>query len=409
MLKSTVFRVAVRTLAWLGVFSTLAHLSVIALFYVAALNFSEFGEAELATFNKRLASEPRAPQWFHEGDRIAFSHAGRVYVIDSAGSHLQLIHGKDPVGYDTVGLAFGPRVSPDGSRIAYSAYERSGLFGLTWAEGWEIVTAKPDSSGKRKLTENDKLDINPVWSLDGTRIFFDSITKHRRGFYVMAADGSDSSSAVKVVDAGGSPVPGSPVLSPDGNHMAFTVSQGQVGGRGTYVVGADGLGLRKVADDTGLPAWSPDGRRLAFARLEVRDSRQTAVGIYTIGLDGSALREILDTSELVAHRVYSLEWSPDGAEILLSSNGGYPSGGDLTGGVFLINTDDLQARKILDRVGGHASWSPDGSRIAVYAGDHSNDSILYTVGPDGLDSQILVALGDDGNLAAAQGRPLPQR
>ena len=138
---------------------------------------------------------PVAPQWFPDGDRIAFSHRRFAYVVDSVGSHLLLID---------EGSAYAPNVSPDGSRIAYAAYEKSGRFPWNKSESWEIVVAKPDGSDRRLLTENDTLDHYPVWSPDGTRIFFDSRTKYVRGFYVMAADGSDSSSADKVVDAGGS-------------------------------------------------------------------------------------------------------------------------------------------------------------------------------------------------------------
>ena len=66
------------------------------------------------------------PQWFPDGGRMAFSHEGAVYVVDPAGSHLQLVDGGD----GELDLAHGPSLSPDGSRIAYVAYEESGW--LSW-------------------------------------------------------------------------------------------------------------------------------------------------------------------------------------------------------------------------------------------------------------------------------------
>ena len=169
MLKSVAFRVPVRALAWLGVFSILVHLIVLASVCSAMGLERGYGEGQDAEYRRTLASEPRAPQWFPDGAHIAFSHAGAVYVIDSAGSRLLLVDG----GGGDLDLAYAPSVSPDGSRIAYSAYKKRSNF-LFWkeAEGWEIVTAKPDGSGQRRLTENDRLGIDPVWSPDGTSVVF---------------------------------------------------------------------------------------------------------------------------------------------------------------------------------------------------------------------------------------------
>ena len=105
-----------------------------------------------------FVTDPYPPAWFPDGDRIAFSHAGSVYVVDSSDWSLQLIHGndKEPTGDDVIGLSYGPSVSPDGARIAYAAYERYGWW-LGRSEGWEIVTARPDGSDQRRLTEERQI------------------------------------------------------------------------------------------------------------------------------------------------------------------------------------------------------------------------------------------------------------
>ena len=147
MLKSIASRVPVRSLAWLGVFSILVHLFVLTLVCSAMGLERGYGVVE---YERKRASEPRAPQWFPDEAHIAFSHHGAVYVIDSTGLRLQLVDG----GGDELDLAYAPSVSPDGSRIVYSAYEQSSPL-LFWKdESWEIVTAKHDGSDRRRLTSN---------------------------------------------------------------------------------------------------------------------------------------------------------------------------------------------------------------------------------------------------------------
>jgi TolB protein len=76
-----------------------------------------------------------------------------------------------------------------------------------------------------------------------------------------------------------------------------------------YVIGADGNGLRKLAQaggEVGAPSWSPDSTRLAFSdyqgnRIEVVDA--AASGLRTLIAQGS-----------------DPDWSPDGSRIAFVSN-----------------------------------------------------------------------------------------
>lgn len=379
-LGSIAFKVLVGLLASLGVVSICVHLVVLALIGMAASIEPGNPEWDGTERERRRAFEPRAPQWFPDGNGIAFSHAGGVYVIDSAGSRLRLIDG----GGDDLDLAYGPSVSPDGSRIAYSAYKKSGWF---WnkSESWEIVTINPDGSGKRQLTEDDRLDVNPAWSPDGTNVVFQS---ERWRINTIGADGSDLGFVVNPVEVTWSKIVGPPALSPDESHIAFP-TEVQEQGRGMYVVGADGSNLTRLANETGLAAWSPDGSRIAFAKREAWDSNHpsgTAAGVYTIRIDGSDLREVVAFPSREVEWVEIISWSLDGSEILFGS--------------YVIDADGSAMRK-LPGPGTHASWSPDGSRIAVYTGRNAN-IILYTVAPDGSDFQVLVKIAEDGGLKAAR-------
>ncbi len=383
MLNRTVFRVAVRVLAVLGVFSIFVNLFFLVSF-CAVVNIEprDPSETDTAGYARWVASESRTPQWFPEGGRIAFSHAGGVYVVDSAGSRLELIDGGGS-GWD---LAYAPSVSPDGSRIAYSAYGRPGWFPWTWAKGkgWGVVTAKADGSDKHRITGNNQLDINPVWSPDGIRIAF--VGPREYVISVMRADGSELQSAVNLPVIWSS-IAGAPSWSPDGNHIAIAGESGRRG-EDIFVVEVGGSNQTRVADGMGdgtsVPAWSPDGRRIAF----VKDGSDS--GVFTVDPDGAGLRKVASLPIQTVSRTDSISWSPDGSTIQFRG--------------YVVKADGSTERS-LAWSDGQTAWSPDGSRIAIYASDRT-DIVLYTAGPDGLDRRVLVEQGKDG-LVPANGRPLP--
>jgi TolB protein len=79
-----------------------------------------------------------------------------------------------------------------------------------------------------------------------------------------------------------------------------------------YVINADGSGLRRLTDGMD-PAWSPDGKKVAFARW--RDPR----GIYVIDEDGSNETLLFGWSQAKAPA-----WSPDGSHIAFTRRYGGP-------------------------------------------------------------------------------------
>jgi Tol biopolymer transport system component len=79
---------------------------------------------------------------------------------------------------------------------------------------------------------------------------------------------------------------------------------------------ADGTGIRqvtKLGQVSGLPAWSPDGKRIAFQS----NVRLGHFEIYTIGLGGKGLHQV--TQSVVD--VIQPAWSPDGSKVTFSRDG----------------------------------------------------------------------------------------
>ena len=150
-----------------------------------------------------------------------------------------------------------------------------------------------------------------------------------------------------------------PAWSPDGRWLAFRSDR--VGSRGLYVVGVDGRGLRRLGDGSS-PDWSPDGERIAFAAAD---------GIRVIAPDGSG-------AHLLAPGT-GPRWSPDGTEILFQAGRELQVIDVATGAVRTLSP------------GLDAEWSPDGSKIAF--------SGIRTINRDG-SANTVIASGSAPSLVA---------
>jgi Tol biopolymer transport system component len=211
----------------------------------------------------------------------------------------------------------------------------------------------------------------------GSRIAFTSFRNGSFDLYVMNADGSkqrrltpERSTRPRVL---------SPAWSPDGRRIAFEGGRGAcvldyhyVGGRnaGTgdvdiVVANVDGNGLLVVTDGPGVdcaPVWSPDGRKIAFQRSLGHKEGDRVVGVdydvYVVNTDGSEERNLTDDALSVRPM-----WSPDGQEIA------FWSGPDGAGGIYVMHGDGSD-RRLVARNHGLVAWSPDGKKILLLRGGH---------------------------------------
>src|SRR5829696_2386739 len=142
--------------------------------------------------------------------------------------------------------------------------------------------------------------------------------------------------------------------------------------------GADGSGLLNLTNDATFddrdPAWSPDGKQIAF--ISDRDGDQE---IWVMNADGSSPRQLtFDDKDQ-----FSVDWSPDGRQLVFNVDE-TPGGNTIN----LINADGSNPHAIAtpptDSTYYGTHFSPDGQWI-VFTNDASggNNDFLALIKPDG--------------------------
>lgn len=175
--------------------------------------------------------------------------------------------------------------------------------------------------------------------------------------HLMKPDGTDRRC---LVDTAGPDT--SPAWSPDGRWVAF--QGGTAEQEDLYLVRADGTGLRRLTDTPEWeerPVWSPDGRRLAYGRSRMPDEPPWSLRVMSA--DGSHDTAILSSDDGIAWAEIR-DWSPDGTTLLIQTDDG--------GGLALERVDpDGRHRRSLRAepgdVGSGAVYSPDGRSLVFQA------------------------------------------
>jgi Tol biopolymer transport system component len=170
---------------------------------------------------------------------------------------------------------------------------------------------------------------------------------------------------------------GAPAWSPDGRWLAFTSNR--TGRSGIYVMRADGTQTRRLsisdADDV-RPSWSPDGQRIVFAR--------SAQGrLYVIDFDGSHLRALTRSGHAADS---DPAWSPDGTTIAFVRR---PFGGG-SAALYLIGSDGHGLCRLTPYAKSVYSpaWSPDGTKI-TYTSRNGTGFAIAVVDADGTEPRTL--------------------
>jgi Tol biopolymer transport system component len=229
---------------------------------------------------------------------------------------------------------------------------RPGLIVYT-SEG-HLFVENVDGTARRQLTFGSNTDFRPTWSLDGTLIAYWSYSADGVALKVIAPDGERD---VTIADRLLPSVMDTIGWAPDSRHLTFAgvamdppFSQSRI-----YVAQADRQGASELGDP-GLvgfePAWSPDGKRIAF---KARDPD----ALWLMNADGSNPHRLSKTpgSGLAFENA---QWSPDGKRLL------FLAGDDAHHDVWVADVDGSGETNLSRSPEDESwpTWSPDGSKVA---------------------------------------------
>jgi TolB protein len=203
-------------------------------------------------------------------------------------------------------VALSPRISPDGSRLAFSALTKS-------PESWQIMMYSLDLGRMVSFPRHAGGNYSPAWSSDGTKIAFSS-SMGTGASEIFIADASGA--GPRRLTNGRSDV--SPVFNPRTNAQIAFVS-GRTGLPQIYMMDADGSNVQRVTDQgyAVSPSWSPNGLLLAFSW--VRHYGPGVLGGADIYVMDVASRQIIQLTHDGGRNDFP-SWSPDGRHVVFQSN-----------------------------------------------------------------------------------------
>ena len=197
--------------------------------------------------------------------------------------------------------------------------------------------------------------------------------------YASKADGSDQHRLTK--DKGSAATPSGltyqvdPAWSPDGRRIAFASSrEGQLH---VYVMDADGTHVRRLTSGTGEdrhPAWSPDGSKIAFTRgtpnrIEIMNADGT--GLHPLAIGATQPAEEDDPA-----------WSPDGRWIAFDRR----TPGTPTKEIWLAHPDGSASHRLssLSASSTWPTWAPSSKQVAFSSNGAGQTLEIFVVDLAGL-------------------------
>jgi dipeptidyl aminopeptidase/acylaminoacyl peptidase len=238
-------------------------------------------------------------------------------------------------------------LSPNGRHVAYTVVSREQP-GRSTSQIWIMETATGET---RRLAGADERTSSPHWSPDGRWIAYSGSDGQRSGLMVRRPDGSEPRFLTETRGTN-HPLPGvgaRVAWAPDSRTIAFLAATPGPEGEEASAE-ADPIVIRrylyKTTGSDGVSYFN-DNRRLH---------------IFTVDVESREVRQLTDGT----FYEHSIDWSPDGEEILFVSNREPDPDRFFNYDIFSVRVADGEARRLThtERVLYRPRWSPNGRMIA---------------------------------------------
>jgi len=220
----------------------------------------------------------------------------------------------------------------------------------------KIYIQKSDGVSVTQLTSDASDDAHPVFSPDGKHIAFASTRSGNWDIYLMDADGKN------VVQVTRSPMHElHPSFSRDGSRLVFCALGARSSQWELWIVDLTNLTTRVIGNGF-FPTWSPTDERIAFQRARQRGSRWFS--LWTLDLVDGEARDVTEVAVSSNAAIVAPAWSPDGKRLAFATII-EPGRGNRTRAeqdIWTINHDGTNRKRLTDGQGTNLSpaWSTDG-------------------------------------------------
>src|SRR5205809_6342948 len=249
-----------------------------------------------------------------------------------------------------------PRISPDGTRVAYTVSETKMEKDKEWKNVTEVWVVAITGGKPRQYTRGDKSATAPEWSPDGSMIAFltDREKDGERQVWMMMADGGEAWAVTS--HKGG--VSGFR-FSPDSKQLLLSAADQP---------SKEEEDRKKVKDDTMVIDHDIKMSHLWLFDIAKKEEKRLTEGNFTVS---------------------DPQWSPDGTRITYTTRPTPKADdGDLSD-IWMLTIASGEKKKIVGDTGSsdNARWSPDGKWIAYTGNPDSgggvSNSFLYLMPADG--------------------------